>query len=181
MVLTERVIHNFLPSYYDRFAYLLANKQCEIVASVKRQREAQKQRMSTHPGQNVVLKCNKCKAVVCRGSDIYVIDNTGHHVVPGNVLCYEIQEHRNPGMRVCEFDGSTIKKFYKVHCSGSECGTSWGALGYWPKSKNEFPILKCCSFNFFINGVQENIKQWKKRPFEVLPLSHWFAQNKSED
>ena len=179
LLLTERVVQYYLPSYYDRFADIMANKQREIVESVKRQRETQKQRMSTHPAHNVVLKCNKCKAVACCGSDLYVIDKTGHHVVPGNVLCYEIHEHRNPGMRVCEFDDSVIKKFYKVHCSN--CGTSWGALGYWPKSKNEFPILKCCSFNFFINGLQDNFKQWKKRPFEVLPLSHWFAQNKSED
>ena len=135
--------------------------------------------MSTHPAHKVVLKCKKCKVVACRGSDLYEIDKTKHHVVPGNVLCYEIHEHRNPGMRVCEFDGSTIKKFHKVHCSS--CGTSWGALGNWPKSKNEFPILKCCNFNFIIDGTQENFKQWTKRPFEVLPLSHWFAQNKSED
>jgi ERCC4-related helicase len=179
LVLTEQVVQNFLPKYYDRFVDLLATKQDEIVESVKRQREAEKQRISTHPAQNVVLKCNKCKQVACRGSDLYVIDKTRHHVVPGDVLCYEIHEHRNPGMQVCEFDGSTIKKFYKVHCSN--CGTSWGALGYWPKSKHEFPVLKCSSFNFFINGMRENFSQWKKRPFDVSPLSHWFAQNKSED
>ena len=179
LVLTEQVVQNSLPSYYDRFANLLAIKQYEIVENLKRQREAQKQRMSTHPAQNVVLKCNKCKEVACRGSDLYIIDKTGHHVVPGNALCYDIHEHRNPGMQVCEYDGSIIKKFHKVHCSN--CGTSWGALGYWPKSKHEFPILKCCNFNFFINGIRENFSKWKNRPFDVSPLSHWFAQNKSED
>ena len=129
----------------------------------------------------LLLKCKKCKAVACRGSDIYVVDKTCHHVVPGNVLHYEIREHETPGRRsrVCEYDGSIIKKSHKVHCSN--CGTSWDALGYWPKSKHKFPILKCCSFNFFMNGVQNNFKQWKKRPFDALPLSNWFTQNKSED
>ena len=175
LLLTEQVVQYYLPSCYDRFEERLANKQREIVENVKSQRGAQKQRMRTHPAQNVELKCKKCKAVACRGSDLYAIDKTDHHVVPGNVLYYDIHDHRNPGMKVCEFDGSVIKKFHKVHCS--ECGTSWGALGYWPKSKNEFPILKCCSFNFFINGVQDNFNKWKKRPFEVSPLSQWFAQN----
>ena len=180
LVLTERVVQHFLPSYYDQFADRLATKQFEIVENVKRQREAQKQRMSTHPARNVVLKCKSCKQKACCGSDLYVIDKTDHHVVPGDEFCYEIHEHRNPGMPVCEFDGSTIKKFNKVHCSN--CGKSWGALGYWPKSKHEFPILKCREFNFFINGIKENFSgKWTKRPFDVSPLSHWFAQNKSED
>ena len=182
LLLTEQTIQHILPSYHDQLADKIATKQHEIVKNLKIQREAEKLRVSTHPAQNVVLKCKKCKTEACCGSDLYVIDKTNHVVVPGNVLCYDNHEHRNPGMIVCEFNNSIIKKFFKVHCTS--CGASWGALGYWPKSENEFPILKCSSFNFHVddNPIPINFKgQWSKRPFQVSPLSEWFAQYSSQN
>ena len=133
--------------------------------------------MIRHPSQDVVLKCNKCTVVACCGSDLYVIDNTNHCVVPGDVLHYETVEHHKPGI-ICSYDeNSLIKKDYKVHCCS--CGTSWGALGTWPTGK-EFPVIKCESFNFFINGIPVPLKQWKRRTFEILPLSKWFAESNSQ-
>ena len=178
LLLTEQTVSHNLPSG-DRLLYRITGKQIEIMENVRRQREQETLRMSTHPAQNVELKCKKCKVVACRGSDLYVIDKTNHHVVPGDVLCYETVKHHKPGT-ICRCDDNTvIEKLFKVHCH--ICGASWGVLGTWPKSGKEFPVLKCESFNYYINGIQSNFKQWQKRLFSVPPLSEWFAQNSSQD
>ena len=177
LLLTERTIQHILPLHYGHFLQKIPNKQIEIVDKLKMQREADKLRVIRHPAQDVVLKCKKCTVVACHGSDLYVIDNTNHCVVPGDVLRYETVEHHKPGI-ICSYnETSVIKKDYKVHCC--TCGTSWGVLGTWPTGK-EFPVLKCECFNFFINGIQVTFRQWKKRPFEILPLSKWFAESNSQ-
>ena len=144
---------------------------------VKRQRAFQEARMRTHPAQNVELKCKKCKIPACRGSDIYLLDNTGHHVVPGGVLDYEPMEHATPGI----VDGCgklMIEKRYKVHCTG--CNASWGVLGTWP-SKEEYPILKCESFNFYVDERRVSVPKWKDKPFKASPLSEWMAEIKPKE
>ncbi len=122
--------------------------------------------MPTHPAQNVELRCKKCKITTCRGSDIYLLDNTGHHVVPGGVLDYDLMDYATPGI----VDGCgkvMIEKRYKVHCTG--CPASWGVLGMWP-SKVEFPILKCESFNFFVDERKVPVPKWKNKSFKGSPL-----------
>ena len=177
LLLTEQTVSHNLPSG-DHLLHRITGKQIEIMENVRRQRERETLRMSTHPAQNVELKCKKCKVVACRGSDLYFIDKTNHHVVPGDFFCYETVKHHKPGI-ICGYDDNTvIEKLFKVHCI---CGASWGALGTWPKSGKEFPVLKCESFNYYIDGIQSNFKQWQKRPFIVLPLSEWFAQKSSQD
>lgn len=171
LLLMEKLIqNNFLPSP-ELMREKVALIQVEIRESLKRERELEAMRRSTHPAQNVELKCKKCKRFACRGSDIYVIDNTNHHVVPGDVLHYELIEHSDPGI-VKGCGSLIIEKNFKVHCT--ECNTSWGILGTWP-SKKEFPILKCDSFNFFVNGRRVTITRWKDRTFKVSPLSEWFG------
>ena len=144
---------------------------------VKRQKAFQEARMRTHPAQNVELRCKKCKIPACRGSDIYLLDNTGHHVVPGGVLDYELMDHHTPGI----VDGCgklMIEKRYKVHCTG--CNASWGALGTWP-SKEEYPILKCESFNFYVDERRVPVPKWKNKPFKASPLSEWMAEIKPKE
>ena len=171
LLLMEKLIqNNFLPPR-ELVQEKVALIQAEIRESLRKQRELQEMRTSTHPAQNVELKCKKCKRFACRGSDIYVIDNTNHHVVPGDVLHYELIEHTDPGI-VKGCGSMIIEKNFKVHCT--ECNTSWGILGTWP-SKKEFPILKCDSFNFFVNGRRVTITRWKERTFKVPPLSEWFG------
>ena len=152
----------------------IERKQNIIQDDIKRQRELQEARLSTHPAHNVELRCKKCKKPAgCRGSDIYQLDNTGHHVVPGGVLNYEPVKHARPGI-VDGCGNLMIKKLYKVHCM--YCPASWGVLGTWP-SKKEFPILKCESFNFYVDGRQVRIPKWKEKRFTVLPLSKWLETN----
>ena len=176
LVLMETLIKdNALPelnSLQKRIAVI----QDIIRDEIKRQRVFQEARMRTHPAQNVELKCKKCKNIACRGSDIYILDNTGHHVVPGGVLRYELMEHNTPG--IVDGCGSLmIEKRYKVHCT--QCNASWGVLGTWP-SKEEFPILKCESFNFFVDERRASVPKWKNKPFKASPLSEWFKSNQPE-
>ena len=166
LLMGHLIRNNFLPPREQLLERLLVI-QAAIRDTIRRQRQLQESLMSTHPAQNVELKCKKCKIRVCRGSDIYVIDKTNQHVVPGDVLCYEPIEHHTPG--IVDGCGSlVIKKLYKIHCAG--CTASWGVLGTWP-SKKEFPILKCESFNFFVDGRRINVPKWKNKPFKVSPLS----------
>jgi hypothetical protein len=150
--------------------------QSKIGDEMKRQRAFQEACMRTHPAQNVELRCKKCKITACHGSDIYLLDNTGHHVVPGGVLDYELMEHATPGI-VYGCGKLMIQKRYKVHCT--VCNASWGVLGTWP-SKKEFPILKCDSFNFFVNERRVAVPKWKNKPFKASPLSEWFKSNQLE-
>ena len=176
LLLTEHTVRNDLPRCYGYMQSAMLSKQLAIVENLRKQREAEKVRMSTHPANNVVLKCKKCKVVACRGSDLYIIDNTNHCVAPGDALNYETVTHHKPGF-VCLYDDYQIEKLFKVHCNN--CGQSWGALGTWRKSGKDLPVLKCEQFNFYINGILVPLKQWKRRTFELSPLSEWFAQNNS--
>ena len=58
-------------------------KQKLIMDDVGKERELENSCMNSHPAGDVELRCRKCKILVCRGSDVYYIDNTNHHVVPG--------------------------------------------------------------------------------------------------
>lgn len=130
--------------------------------------------MRSYPAQNVELRCKKCKTTACRGSDIYLLDNTGHHVVPGGVLDYELMEHATPG-KIIGCGKLMIEKRYKIHCT--VCNASWGGLGTWP-SKEKYPILKCNSFNFYVDGRRVSVRKWKNKPFKTSPLSEWIAETK---
>ena len=176
LLLMETLIKNNVLPEPDTLQERIVVIQAIIRDEVRRQRAHQEARMRTHPAQNVELRCKKCKITACRGSDIYILDNTGHHVVPGGVLDYELMEHATPG--IVDGCGSLmIKKLYKVHCT--ECNASWGILGTWP-SKQEFPILKRESFNFYVDGRQVSVPKWKNKPFTASPLSEWFKSNKLE-
>ena len=151
----------------------IIHKQRLIREYAVKQRELEELRMNTHPAGDVEVQCKKCKIMACRGSDIYYINNTNHHVVPGTHFSslYELIHHHTPGY-VDGCDDPILKKDYKIHCSN--CNQSWGIFG---TSLNfEVPILKCESFNFLVKGQPKNFKQWKKRPFKTLPLSTWFSQ-----
>ena len=172
LMLMETLIRDNILPQRDILQQRIAIIQAVIRDNVKKQRELQEARMRTHPAQNVELRCKKCKITACRGSDIYLLDKTGHHVVPGDALDYELMEHTTPG--IVDGCGSLmIEKPYKIHCT--ECNASWGVLGMWP-SKKEFPILKCDSFNFFVDGRRVSVPKWKNKPFKASPLSEWLAQ-----
>ena len=149
--------------------------QKAIMENAREQRMLENLRKERHPAQDVEVKCNKCKITACRGSDIYCIDKTNHHVVPGEeftALYEKFKHHSREILLGC--DNPIIMKDYKIHCSN--CNQSWGVLGTGP-SGILFPIMKCESFSFYVNGNVKGFKKWKDRPFNVLWLSEWSAQS----
>ena len=170
LLLMETVLRQFLP--LQELVEKISAIQWSITESIRMEKELQEARRSTHPAQNVELKCKKCKTIACRGSDLYIIDKTNHYAVPGDTLSYDLLDHHTPGiLEGCE--RLLIRKHYKIHCTS--CNSSWGVLATWP-SKKEIPILKCNSFNFFVNGRRISVTKWKDIPFKVSPLSEWFAE-----
>ena len=172
LLLMERLIRNgFLPTrelLQERIAII----QASIRELLKKQKELQEARRNSHPAHTIELKCKKCKEAACRGSDIYIVDKTNHHVVPAD-LCYDVSKHPRAGF--LDGCGSVIvNKYYKINCTN--CNACWGILGTWP-SKREFPILKCDYFNFFQDGRPVRVTKWSEKPFSVSPLSEWFADN----
>ena len=170
--------NNCLPSP-QQLQEEITRQQTVIMENARKQKELEKSRKESHPAQDVELKCKRCKITACRGSDIYRIDKSvnHHHVVPGEEfsVLYEQVDHHKSGY----LDGCTdpiIEKKYKIHCA--KCNQSWGVMGTWPSGVS-FPVLKCESFNFNVNGKPNNFKQWKNRPFSVLPLSEWLTQSSS--
>ena len=161
---------------------ILGSKQMTIMDTVMKEKEMRKMREMSHPAKDVKLHCNKCKVFVCRGSDIYFIDKTNHHVVPSEDFStlYYTEEHHTPGyLGGC--DDPVVEKNYKIHCKGIEgkpCNQSWGVLG--TSSLFEVPVLKCESFNFYIGEgrAPKNFRKWKARPFKASPLSEWLALEK---
>ena len=167
-----------LPPYQELQAEL-TRLQKVIMEKAREQRMLEKSCRERHPVQDVELKCKKCKITACRGSDIYRIDKTNHHVVPGEefTALYEKFEHHSRGI-LLGCDNPIIKKDYKIHCSS--CNQSWGVLGTWP-SGIPYPIIKCESFSFYVNGNVKLFKKWKDRPFKVSQLSEWFTQSSPSD
>ena len=161
----------------------LQEKQKKIRKNVAREKEMRKMRQISHSAKDVTLKCKVCKASVCCGSDIYFIDKTDHHVVPGEEFStlYYTEKHKKSGI-IGGCDDPVVKKNYKIYCNGvrsnprEPCNQSWGVLG--TSSLFEVPVLKCQSFNFYVGGILKNFKKWTQRPFKASPLSEWLALEK---
>ena len=172
------VENNCLPSP-QQLQEEIIRQQKAIMENARKQKMFEKSRKEKHPAQDVEVKCKICKITACRGSDIYWIDKSvnNDHVVPGedfSVLYEQVDHHTSGYLEGCT--DPIIKKNYKIHCA--KCNQSWGIMGTWPSGVS-FPVLKCQSFNFTINGKPNNFRQWKNRPFKVLPLSEWFSQSSS--
>ncbi len=152
----------------------ITHRQRAIMEKAREQRMLEKLCKARHPAQDVELKCSKCKITACRGSDIYCIDKTNHHVVPGGefTALYEKINHHSRGI-LLGCDNQIFMKDYKIHCL--KCNQSWGVLGTWP-SGLPYPIIKCENFIFNVNGNVKRFKKWKDRPFNVPWLSEWFTQ-----
>ena len=169
--LTNHLVEkNCLPPYQELQAEITRHQK-EIMETAREQRMLEKSRRERHPAQDVEVKCNKCKITACRGSDIYCIGKTNHHVVPGEefTALYDKFEHHSRGI-LLGCDNPIIMKDYKIHCIN--CHQSWGVLGTWP-SGIPYPIIKCESFSFYVNGNVKLFKKWKDRPFKVSQLSEW--------
>ena len=173
-LMNQLIQSNSLPSPQQLQKEIIRRQQV-IRQNVKKQKMLEKLCKDSHPAQDVELKCNRCKITACRGSDIYCIDKTNHHVVPGNefsALYVQVDHHITGILDGCS--DPIVEKLYKIHCA--KCNQPWGVMGTWP-SGMEFPVLKCEYFNFYVNGKPKNFRKWKNRPFNVFPLSEWFTPN----
>ena len=130
-----------------------------------------KTRVHKNTSDNVCLRCKKCKALACSGSEIYAIgDESFHYVVPNQdfrdkIIC---RLHHKPrsleGMR-------EVEKTQKIYCR--ECEEDWGIMCVWPAKSYSFPIIKCKSFIFEINGIPRPVKKWSDVTFQIHPLLDW--------
>lgn len=171
LALTQELVRKNCLLSSEQLLEEIERKQAVIVDKLKRERILEELRTNTHSAHNIQLKCVKCNTFACNATDIYVIDNTNHHVVPGDNLTYEQVEHDQPGFSC----GDIYIKSSKIHCAN--CNQSWGKLGVWPAKLLELPVLKCHGFNFVVDGIPANFGgKWSKRPFKVSPLSEWIAQ-----
>ncbi len=128
-------------------------------------------------GKKFKLRCKKCKEVACSGSDIFTIEDTSHHVVPGDGIRNKLvkKPHHKPGQIY-----ASIIKTHKIYCEN--CDADWGVMCTWPVEGYEFPILKCAKFLFEMeSGHPMSISQWSKAPFEVFPLEVWIAEQNDTD
>ena len=115
--------------------------------------------------EKVVLKCKKCKMEACRGSDLYTIQAGGYHII---VLSKEFNDEKlikKPHPRPY-INPEGFSKKEKIHCA--KCESDWGVVGI--SMSTEYPMLKCKSFYFEIDGAPRSIPQWSKAPFAIPPI-----------
>ena len=135
-----------------------------------------KKRISKEDRNDFQLKCDHCKIPACRGSDIYVVDNTNHHMVPDEKFHAMIvkRPHRESRLMTEE-----LVKTHKIHCKN--CDADWGIMVNWPSKGREFPVLKCKKFLFEANKIPRSVKKWSDAPFKVSDLSVWLDLQDQED
>ena len=174
----------------DYLRWELGQIQQQVV-EIKKMKAAMKvKKRRTHTGSNVKLLCKKCKKFACNGSDVYKLsdslpteacaeDKTSYHyVVPDPEFKKKLitKEHHRPGYLI----KNQVKKTHKIHCS--DCDKDWGVLCIWPAEGHQFPVLKCISFLFQINGnCPQSLKKWTAAPFEIEHFSTWHTMNSSSE
>ena len=111
--------------------------------------------------ERVVLKCKKCNEEVCHGRDLYTLQSGGYDVIVLNksFLEYKARKKIHPRPR---HGGAK----YKIYCMS--CDADWGVVGI--QQGTEFPVLKCKSFNYEIQGVPVKLSKWSETPFKIPPL-----------
>ena len=137
-----------------------------------------KKKTHKNASDDICLRCKKCKAIACSGSEIYTIgDESPHYVVPNQEFQNKIicRPHHKP--RTLE-GMPDVKKNEKIYCH--ECEEDWGIKCTWPAKSYSFPILKCKSFTFEINGLPRTIKKWSDVPFQTRPLLDWLKKERNE-
>ena len=141
---------------------------------------------SMYDRSDFLLRCKSCKIIACKGSQLYVIDDTNHHAVPGEAFKakFIIRPHYRP-----HHLRRNMNITHKIFCAN--CNSDWGALVIETneshqqpadKKEEEFSILKCKSFVFERNGQPMPIKKWSDTSFKVPDISVFRdVQCESED
>ena len=154
----------------------ISEQQKQIIKHHQQKIALHKKMISKEDRNDFQLKCKACKVTACKGSDIYIIDNTYHHLVPGKEFRTKIikRPHNEPRPLTEE-----IAKTHKIYCVN--CDADWGVMVTWPSKGHEFPVLKCKQFLFETKGTARNINKWSSAPFEVYDLSVWLELQSQEE
>lgn len=101
----------------------IRERQKQIIKHHQQKIALRKKRISKEDRNDFQLKCDHCKIPACRGSDIYVVDNTNHHAVPDEKFRAMIVKHphREPQPMTEE-----LVKTHKIHCKN--CDADWGIM-----------------------------------------------------
>ena len=147
----------------EHLARMIKERQNEIVGRHKRKIALHKQLISKQNRNDFQLKCKKCKALACSGSDVFLIEYSNHHMVPKEEFRTKKivkRPHEQPRPISAE-----IAKTHKIFCA--KCDADWGIMATWPTKGHQFPVLKCKSFIFEAKGVPQPVSKWSDAPFEV--------------
>ena len=165
----QALVDEALLDYFPTGPFLqemLCESQQKIIQERKLKRKLKQQCQKTNAGRNIRLICKKCKTVACSGSDIFTVENSTHYVVPDKEFkAHKIvkRPHHSPKQMT-----QSMNKTHKIYCAS--CDADWGIMCIWPSEGHEFPVLKCVSFIFEIEGVRQYIKKWSDVTFEIPPL-----------
>eukprot|EP00731_Ephydatia_muelleri_P033849 Em0039g35a len=160
----------YLPSGDDGLVQIIKEKQLQIVKKTemkKRLEEEKHQSVNSHDREKVTLKCKKCKNEVCRGSDLYTLQIGGCDVSVFNKSFMEEKAKKKPHPHPRQGKEGFSAAKEKIHCI--VCEADWGVVGIW--SSKEFPLLKCKSFNYEMQGIPIALSQWSHAPFKIPPAA----------
>ncbi len=157
----------------------IAKIQEDIVNQKKHKAVMKTKRTLSHKSEAVNLLCKKCKVFACCGSNIYTIGDEPnfHYVVPDPDFKEKlvVRPHPNPRPLIT----NTVNKTHKIYCS--KCDLDWGSQCIWPSEGHVFPIIKCGSFIFEIEGEPRPVKKWSSAPFLIKPLSAWLKNHSDSE
>ena len=149
----------------------IARIQRELTNQRKLKALQRAQLRQSHANTTVKLTCKKCKEFACYGSDVCTI-GANYYVVPHPDFKekYITKEDPEPTIH------NGVRQTDKIHCGS--CEKQWGVKCIWPTDGFAFPVIKCSSFNFEMDGCPRIVKKWTEAPFEVEGLSHWLEKNR---
>ena len=153
----------------ERLEELMKEKQHLIMNrnEMKMWLEEGKQRLGIGADrERAVLKCKKCKVEVCHGRDLYTLQSGGYDVIVLNKSFLEDKARKKPHPRPRQGTEGYSAAKDKIYCMS--CDADWGVVGI--QQGNEFPVLKCKSFNYEIQGVPVKLSKWSEAPFRIPPL-----------
>ena len=174
-LVNEVLQDNFFPTGQHLLEHL-SQKQHQIIRERELKRSLKQQCQRTNAGEDIRLRCKRCKTFACSGSDVFSVENATHHVVPDKEFKAHkivIKPHHSPKQMT-----KSMNKTHKIYCAN--CDADWGIMCIWPSEGYEFPVLKCKSFIFEIRGVSRSIRKWSDVPLEILPLSAYCLNNDSD-
>lgn len=164
----ECLERNLIPTGSDLITKL-TKKQHELLDKAKAKLKL-KEQLQQHAGEDVVLRCKRCNAFACNGSDVFISDETSdsQYIVPTERFRDKFREkpHNNP-----DIISANVSKKHKIHCR--QCENEWGITVYFYNEDREFPVLKCKMFKFVIKGTPERVPKWSVAPFKMHPLKVW--------